>query len=207
MGNKKEVQGGIVVNIARANQYGRRKLKLKPYQLVFDPAPKQKWHKQLIALIPPMGHELDCPLEFEQFPYAKYEWLRIMELNKRLNVIHPCHREILYGYCLMVERRKRCILEWNGNEGYVKTGEMTASMDYLAFEIDRLTTDIEKLGTKLGLYPVMFSKSDTESTMKKKCSNKRKKLDDDIEYDENKQAEIEVIDDSGEVTDTDDLFD
>lgn len=154
-----ENYGGSIINSHILLNKNKRTATLpiyKPYQLVFEPAPKQKWHKQLIALIPPLGHELDCPIEFAQFPYAKYEWLRIMELNKKSGIIKPCHREILYGYCLMVERRKRCMLEWDGDTDYSvvkeKNGKVQARMDYLNYEIERLNRDIYLVGKKLGLF-------------------------------------------------------
>lgn len=180
-----EIEGGQIVNVAKVRNYGR-KLKLRPYQLVFDPTPKQKWHKQLIALIPPIGHELDCPLEFEQFPIAKYEWLRI---TARVKTLKPEHRELLYGYCLMVERRKRCMLEWDGDDKYEsctdENGKKSGRVDYLAFEIDRLTTDINKVGKQLGLYP-------------KVKKEKVKDGNEDYEYEESE---------SDDDFSTDDLFD
>lgn len=129
----------------------------KPYQLVFDPTPKQKYHKELVALIPPLGHELDCPIEFAQYPYAKYEWLRIMELDGGRGIITPAKREIFYGYCLMVERRKALMLEWDGVDDYKawfdkNKKQAFAKKSYIMYEIERLTDNIETVARRLGLY-------------------------------------------------------
>lgn len=157
-----ELRGKII-----DEKYARNKKVFRPYQLVFDPTPKQKWHKQLVALIPPLGHEFDCPLEFEQFPYAKYEWLRIMELDKEHKVITPAKREMFYGYCLMVERRKRLMLEWDGKEDYKawfdkKKSRAYAKMDYLMYEIERLNVEIDRLAWKMNFY--RFEEAKNEGT-------------------------------------------
>ena len=200
--NDKEIpQGGQTISTGAARNYGR-KLKLRPYQLVFDPTPKQRYHKLLIALIPPLGHELDCPLEFEQFPYAKYEWLRVMELNKKIHTITPAHRELLYGYCLMVERRKRCMLEWDGDEKYNEcvdeNGKRSGRIDYLGYEIDRLTTDIYKVGKELGIYPKV-QKPKGKGGSNDDSTGDSQEIDFDYDYEIDESEETAIT--------TDDLFD
>lgn len=123
---------------------------VKTQKLVFVPEPKQKWHYELISMIPPIGHEFDCPREFDWFPYAKYEWLRIMDLDPEHKLITPTKREGFYGYCLMVERLRRCMLEWNGKDISKVTPEKIMR-DYLAVEIERLSEAINKASQNLGL--------------------------------------------------------
>lgn len=136
--------------------------KARGQRIVFVPEPKQKWHYELIALIPKYGHEFDVPKEFAMFPYAKYEWLRIMELDPDHKLITKTKREGFYSYCLMVERLKRCILEWSGAE-IVKETKGTVMTDYLAGEIDKLTQAINKSCLNLGLYTERKNKGDDEN--------------------------------------------
>ena len=127
--------------------------KARTKRMVFVPEPKQKWHYELLALIPKLGHEFDVPKEFAMFPYAKYEWLRIMELDPNHTLITHTKREGFYSYCLMVERLRRCMLEWSGAE-ITKETKGTVMTDYLAGEIDKLTQAINKSCLNLGLYTV-----------------------------------------------------
>ena len=129
---------------------------VKTQKIVFLPEPKQKWHYELVALIPKMGHEFDCPKEFVWFPYAKYEWLRIMQLDPEHKIITPTKRELFYGYCLMVERLRRCMLEWSGAD-YIRETQERMTRDYLASEIDRLSEAITKASLNLGLTKEMKS--------------------------------------------------
>lgn len=123
---------------------------VKTQKIVFVPEPKQKWHYELVALIPKMGHEFDCPKEFAWFPYAKYEWLRIMKMDPDHKLITQAKRECFYGYCLMVERLRRCMLEWGGADIIKETNDKV-TRDYLATEMDRLSEAITKSSMNLGL--------------------------------------------------------
>lgn len=136
--------------------------KARGQRIVFVPEPKQKWHYELIALIPKLGHEFDVPKEFAMFPYAKYEWLRIMDIDPNHTIITSTKREGFYSYCLMVERLKRCMLEWSGVE-IVKETKDTVTTDYLASEIDKLTQAINKACLNLGLYTERKNKGDDEN--------------------------------------------
>lgn len=151
--DKKPAKKVTKEDLARIDEEARLEYKIKSVKtqrLVFVPEPKQKWHYELIAMIPPIGHEFDCPREFDWFPYAKYEWLRIMDLDREHKLITPTKREGFYGYCLMVERLRRCMLEWDGKDISKVTPEKIMR-SYLSEEIERLSEAINKAAQNLGL--------------------------------------------------------
>ena len=143
---------------------------------MFLPEPKQKWHYELVALIPQIGHEFDCPKEFVWFPYAKYEWLRIMEMDPDHKLITPTKREGFYSYCLMVERLRRCMIEWNGMDVMKETNDKIFR-DYLASEIDRLSEAITKACMNLGLY------KEESKYRGKECNKECSEAEEEIEND------------------------
>lgn len=92
---------------------------------------------------------LQCPIEFDNLPYAKQEWYKCIELDKQSKypLLNERHRECLKSYCIAVEIRQRLLSEFEKYDGQMLIMTRTGGL-----QINPIITEINRLNDKINAY-------------------------------------------------------